>query len=189
MVRNRWCSTFKNNTISLWFMQVGTWHKRFGPMPMFWIRAGWSAPLLPLITKQIFILASLWSWTDRYPNSQDKFSRGIHNLCLRAAMILPIKLIHFKCMRQIYVLYIMYCCEIKFLFCSVCYTISKSSDQPAQSDQSLASRIRILLTEHHLQRLSWKGGWACRSLHLCHGSQHFCALAAKGKVLLFQYEK
>ena len=55
-------------------------------------------------------------------------------------MILAIKLIHFKCMRQIYVLYIMYCCEIKFLFRSVCYTISKSSDQPAQSDQSLASR-------------------------------------------------
>ena len=72
-------------------------------------------------------------------------------------MILAIKLIHFKCMRQIYVLYIMYCCDnetIKFLFCSVCYTISKSSDQPAQSDQSLASRIRILLTEHHLERLS-----------------------------------
>ena len=74
----------------------------------------------PLITKQIFILASLWSWTDRYPNSQDKFSRGIHNLCLRAAMILAIKLIHFKCMRQIYVLYMMYCCEIKFMFGSVC---------------------------------------------------------------------
>ena len=58
-----------------------------------------------------------------HPNSQDKFSRGIHNMCLRAAMILAIKLIHFKCMRQIYVLYIMYCCDdekIKFLFCSVC---------------------------------------------------------------------
>ena len=65
-----------------------------------------------------------------------------------------IKLIHFKCMRQIYVLYIMYCCEIKSMFRSVCYTIRKSSDQPAQSDQSHASRIRILLTEHHLERLS-----------------------------------
>ena len=69
-------------------------------------------------------------------------------------------------MRQIYVLYIMYCCEIKFLFRSVCNTIRKSSDQPAQSDQTLASRLRILLTEQHLERLSWKGGLACRSLHL-----------------------
>ena len=72
-------------------------------------------------------------------------------------MILAIKLIHFKCMRQIYVLYIMYCCEIKFLFCMLIYlthAISKSSDQPAQSDQSHASRLRMLLTEHHLERLS-----------------------------------
>ena len=71
-------------------------------------------------------------------------------------------------MRQIYVLYIMYCCEIKFLFCMLMYlthAISKSSDQPAQSDQSHAdqpaqsdqshaSLLRILLTEHHLERLS-----------------------------------
>ena len=72
-------------------------------------------------------------------------------------MILAIKLIHFKCMRQKYVLYIMYCCEIKFLFCMLMYlarAISKSSDQPAQSDQSLASCLCILLTEHHLERLS-----------------------------------
>ena len=32
--------------------------------------------------------------------------------------------------------------------------IRKSSDQPAQSDQSHASRLRILLTEHYLERLS-----------------------------------
>ena len=95
-----------------------------------------------------------------HPNSQNKFSRGIHNLCLRAAMILAIKSIHFKCMRQIYVLYIIYCCDdetIKFLFCMLMYltrVISKSSDLPAQSDQSLASRLRILLTEHYLERLS-----------------------------------
>ena len=72
-------------------------------------------------------------------------------------MILAIKLIHFKCMRQIYVLYIMYRCEIKFLFCILMYltgVFGKSSDQPAQSDQSLASCLRILLTEHHLERLS-----------------------------------
>ena len=64
-----------------------------------------------------------------------------------------IKLIHFKCMRQIYALYIMYCCDdespnkISVLCCMLMYlahTISISSDQPAQSDQSLASRLRIL---------------------------------------------
>ena len=63
-------------------------------------------------------------------------------------------------MRQIYVLYIMYCCDdetIKSLFCMLMYltrVISKSSDQPAQSDQSLASCLRILLTEHNFERLS-----------------------------------
>ena len=64
-----------------------------------------------------------------------------------------IKLIHFKCMRKIYVLYIMYCCDdespnkISVLFCMLMYlarAISKSSDKPAQSDQSLASCLRIL---------------------------------------------
>ena len=51
---------------------------------------------------------------------------------------------------------------------NVVYATSKASDKPAQTDQSLCLSIEYsvivkLLTEHHLEFLSLKGGCRCSS--------------------------
>ena len=74
----------------------------------------------------------------------------------------------------------------------VCAT-SKASDQPAHTSsliRAFAGLLSILLTEHHLECLSFKGG--CRGLSestQCHVKMPYCwkshALAHNGLCLLF----